>query len=81
MRVSWRVLAVLPNASERHSFLKDSRMELREEEFRSLMGESLPVDLVERLRRLDSEIHTLAHRIEESLMERRRHPADRVIDI
>ena len=33
------------------------------------------------LRRLDAEIHTLAHRIEEDLMTKKGHPADRIVTL
>ena len=45
------------------------------------MNNLISRDLLGRIRGLDQEIHILAHRLEEDLMERKRHPADRIIDL
>lgn len=41
----------------------------------------LPENILNNIRQLDEEIHTLAHRIEECLMTQKRHPANREIDL
>ena len=81
VRVSWKALTIINRASEKYPFLKDRRIELKKEEFESLLSHLIPRDLLGRIRGLDQEIHTLAHRLEEDLMERKRHPADRIINL
>ena len=41
----------------------------------------LPENILSNVRRLDEEIHRLAHGIEECIMAQRKHPADRGIDL
>jgi len=83
VRVSWKTLTIITNASKKYPFLRDKRkgIELRKEEFESLLNSLIPKRLLEEIRKLDQEIHTLAHRLEEVLMERKRHSADRIIDL
>ena len=85
VRVSWKCLKVVRNATQRYPFLRQRRMELRPEEFSSIVEgvypRVLPENLLEELRRLDAEIHTLAHRIEEDLMAKKGHPADRIVTL
>jgi len=85
VRVSWKYLRVVRNATQRYPFLRQRRMELRPAEFSSIVEgaypEALPESLLEELRRLDAEIHTLAHRIEEDLMAKKGHPADRIVTL
>ena len=85
VRVSWKYLKVVRNATQRYPFLRQRRMELRPAEFSSIVEgaypQVLPENLLEELRRLDAEIHTLAHRIEEDLMAKKGHPADRIVTL
>ena len=91
VRVKWNELYKLDNASRRfhlHGRLSVSDNEgeeiirtLREEGIKLITPPPLPEDILNKIRQLDEEIHSLAHEIEECRMTQGRHPADREIDL
>lgn len=93
VRVKWNELYKLDNASIRFRFNLRGRLSvsdnegeeiirtLREEGIKLITPPPLPEDILNEIRQLDKEIHSLAHRIEECLMTQERHPADREIDL
>jgi len=85
VRVSWKWIKVVRNASHRYPFVKQRRIELRPSEFSSIIEgayqQTVPEKILNELRKLDAEIHALAHRIEEDLMIKKGHPADRIVTL
>jgi len=90
VKVSWDTIAVLVNASKEFAFLRKKKLELSEVEGRKILGKikaikfELPPNLereVQELQKLDEEIHSLAHRIEEVKTSTKWHPADREVEL
>ncbi len=88
VRVNWNVIGVITKASEELSFLREKRFRLKEEEAMQVLQklivkqiEAIPPSLREGLQRLDEEIHSIAHRIEEVITSSKLHPADREVEL
>ena len=84
VRVDWGYITIIENASRTFGFLKEKRLRLRDFEgkqvFEKLRIKVLPRSLREEIQKLDGEIHSIAHRIEEIKMARM-HPADREVEL
>jgi hypothetical protein len=87
VRVGCDTIMVFTNASKHFGFLKKVTLELTDEEGKKILSKFeairpiVPSDLREQLQRLDEEIHSIAHRIEEVRFSTRIHPADKEVEI
>jgi hypothetical protein len=87
VRVNWKMLSAISDASKIFPFIRDKRLNLDSMEGRQIMDLltedriKIPLKLKENIQRLDEEIHSLAHRIEEVMMTGKGHLADRQVEL
>lgn len=86
VRVEWKAISILQEASKKFPFLRAPEIRLPKEQGEELLRTltpqiEVPLQIKSEIQQLDAEIHTIAHRIEETLMHGKGHPADRVIDL
>ena len=87
VKVGCKAIAVFTNASKEFSFLQHVTLELTEDQGKEILERveairpTLPTNLKEEVQRLDEEIHSIAHTIEEIRSSTRMHPADKEVEI
>jgi hypothetical protein len=86
VRVGWKAISMVRSASTKFGFLRTFAVRLSEEQggelLKVLTSEciEIPAQFKSEIQKLDMEIHTLAHRMEEAMLSKG-HPADREIDL
>lgn len=84
VRVEWKLLSFIREASRKFNFLKEKSLKLSDEQGAELLN-SLAYcpssDVKKEIQSLDADIHSLAHKLEEVYLLGRGHPADRLIEL
>lgn len=87
VKVSWNIFSAVTNASKNFSFIRRKSLRITNEEAQKILKLlekptiGIPPEIKRSIQRLDEEIHSLAHRIEEVVMSGKGHPADRQIEL